>query len=106
MQSNRTIAERLPDLPRWVEVRALLLWEPCEIFGLKEEPQLSLVLREPDTEAVFVIGTPAVLAVQAAIQKNVRGEVIAPEEQAPWLAAALPGWTSAERSRNEMGESG
>jgi RimJ/RimL family protein N-acetyltransferase len=93
MPSNRSIAERLPDLPRWVEARALLLWEPCEIFGFKEEPELSLVMREPDGQAVFVIGTPAVSAVQAAIQKNGRGEVIAPHEQANWLAEALPTWT-------------
>jgi len=91
MQLNRTLTERLPDLPRWVEVRALLLGEPCEIFGLKEEPELSLVVRESNT--VFVIGRPEAAAVQVASQKNVRGEVIAPLEQAHWLADALPGWT-------------
>jgi RimJ/RimL family protein N-acetyltransferase len=94
MSSNRSIAQRLPDLPRWVEARALLLWEPCEIFGLQEEPELSLVVRDPDTDSVFVIGTPAVSAVQAAIQQNARGgEVIVPHEQAAWLTAALSEWT-------------
>jgi GNAT superfamily N-acetyltransferase len=93
MLSNHAIAQRLPDLPRWVEARALLLGEPCEIFGLQEDPDLSLVVRDPDTELVFIIGTPAVTAVHAAVRKNVRGgEVIAPLEQAPWLADALPEW--------------
>src|SRR5688572_2450982 len=90
MPSNHSIAKRLPDLPRWVEARALLLSEPCEIFGLKEEPELSLVVREPETGTVFVIGTPDAAAVQAAVQQNVRGEVIAAHEQATWLADTLP----------------
>src|SRR5688572_548227 len=97
MPSNHSIAKRLPDLPRWVEARALLLSEPCEIFGLKEEPELSLVVREPETGTVFLIGTPEVAAVQAAVQQNVRGErtgeVIAPLEQTSWLAGVLPQWT-------------
>jgi len=93
MLSNHSIAQRLPDLPRWVEARALLLWGPCEIFGLQEEPELSLVVREPDTGSVFIIGTPAVAAVQAAVQKSVRGDVVAPLEQATWLTDALPEWT-------------
>lgn len=93
MPSNHSLAKQLPDLPRWVEARALLLSEPCEISGLKEEPELSLVVREPETGAVFVIGTPNATALQAALQKNLRGEVIAPMEQAAWLANALPGRT-------------
>ncbi len=94
MHSNPSIAQRLPDLPRWVEARALLLSGDCEIFGLQEEPELSLVVRDPDTGSVFVIGAPAVTAVQAAVQKDGRGgEVVAPLEQAAWLTDALPGWT-------------
>jgi len=94
MTSNRSIVERLPDLPRWVEARALLLWEPCEIFGLQEEPELSLVVREPDAGSIFIIGAPTVTAIQSALQTNLRGgEVIAPLEQATWLTAALPEWT-------------
>jgi RimJ/RimL family protein N-acetyltransferase len=94
MRSSHSIAQGLPDLPRWVEARDLLLRGCCEIFGLQEEPELSLVLRDPVTESVFVIGTPAVTAVQAAVQQNVRdGSVIAPPEQAIWLTQALPEWT-------------
>lgn len=96
MRSSQSIVQRLPDLPRWVEARALLLRDACEISGLQEEPGLSLVLRDPSDESVFVIGTPAATAVQAAVQKNVRGgSVVAPQEQATWLTQALPGWTRA-----------
>ncbi len=94
MSSTLSIAQRLPDLPRWVEARALLLGGPCEVFGLQEGPEPSLVVRDPDTNSVFVIGTPAVTAIHAAVQKNVRGgEVIAPSEQTAWLTDVLPEWT-------------
>lgn len=81
-------------MPRWVEARDLLLSGDCEIFGLQEKPTLSLVLRDSDAESVFVIGTPAVAAVHAAIQGIAhKGSAIAPQEEAIWLAQALPEWT-------------
>ncbi len=97
MISAPSLAQRLPDLPRWVEARALLLGDPCEIFGLQEIPALAFVLRDPESNFVFVIGTPAVAALETALQQNGGScEVVAPMEQAAWLAAALPGW---QRSR-------
>jgi hypothetical protein len=92
MRSSHSIAQSLPDVPRWVEVRALLL-EGCEVAGLQEEPELSFVLREADTETVFVIGRPSGTAIEAGIQENGGGgSVIARQEQAAWLAELLPGW--------------
>ncbi|HEX5830426.1 MAG TPA: GNAT family N-acetyltransferase, partial [Gemmatimonadaceae bacterium] len=89
-------ARRLPDLPRWVEARSLLLWGPCEIFGLEEEAELSAVLRDPETGSVFVVGTPAMRHVQVAVRRNAHGgELVAPREQESRLAHAVPGWTHA-----------
>ncbi|HVE78271.1 MAG TPA: GNAT family N-acetyltransferase [Gemmatimonadaceae bacterium] len=94
MSSNHAIAKRLPDLPRWVEARDLLLHGPCEVLGLEEKPGLSLVVRDPTTELIVVIGRPAAPAIQEAVGRNVRGgELVALEEQATWLAGLLPGWT-------------
>jgi len=39
--SNQSIAQVLPDLPRWIEVRDLLLSDDCEIFGL-DEPRIGI----------------------------------------------------------------
>src|SRR4051812_46021867 len=92
-ESVRALASRLPDIPRWVEARDLLLAGECEIFGLSETPELSLVLRDAPTEAFFVVGQPAVTAIQAAVRRSTRGgQVIAVPEQANLVAAALPGW--------------
>ena len=93
---NSSITPKLPDLPRWVEARSLLLEGAGEIFGLQEEPDLSLSLRDPEARTIFVIGRPDEDAIDAALEKNGRrGEVIAPYEQAAWLANILSGWTSA-----------
>lgn len=91
--SASSIARRLPDLPRWIEARDLLLWNPCEIFGV-EEPELACVLRDPETKFLFVVGAPAKSTLERAIRENGGGaQIIAPMEQAAQLAAALPGWT-------------
>jgi hypothetical protein len=91
--SDHTLAQRLPDLPRWVEVRDLLLSGDGELLGLAEEPELSLVVRDPDTASAFVVGRPGAAALHAAVERNAGGgEVIAPPERAAHVAALLPGW--------------
>ncbi len=64
LRSTASLARRLPDLPRWVEVRDLLLSVDGEIIGPHEEPDLSFVLREPGMASVFVVGTPDVDTIQ------------------------------------------
>ena len=94
MRSYHSVARRLPDLPRWVEVRDLLVLGCCEVFELREEPELSLVIRDPDTGTVFVVGRPAASAIRAAAGRSARGgEVVAPPEAGAWVADALPEWT-------------
>jgi len=94
MTSSQSIAQVLPDLPRWVEVRDLLLAGKSEIFGIQAQAEPALVLREPNGKSVFVIGQAPVAALQAAMRGLGQGDmVIAAKEQAIWLGAALPGWT-------------
>lgn len=104
MLTHHAIAQRLPDLPRWVELRALLYGGGCEIFGLEVQPEgstalpgrpeLSLLLRDPDTDEIFLAGRPAETALHAAIQCNRNGgSIIAPPEQVAWIANTLPQWS-------------
>lgn len=97
MHSRQAITERLPDLPRWVEVRDLLLYGGGEVSGVHVDAGLSLVIRDPATGLVFVVGTPDAPAVHAAVAGlRVGAGVIAPEERtAAWLPGILPGWTPA-----------
>jgi RimJ/RimL family protein N-acetyltransferase len=102
---TRSLAERLPDVPRWVEARDLLLFGGCEVFGLQETPELSFVVRDPATELVAVIGTPTPEAIQAAVQQNVHGgTVIAPLDQKALLTRALPEWNATRAILHLLGD--
>lgn len=90
--SNQVIAQIIPDQPRWVEARALLLHHQCKIFGFQTEPRLSLIAREPDEETAFVIGVPSMAALQTAIHDEPCSEIIAAPEMASVLLGMLPGW--------------
>jgi RimJ/RimL family protein N-acetyltransferase len=93
LHSGPSIARRLPDIPRWVEARSLLLSGDGEIFGLDQSVELSLAVRDPSTGSVVVIGRPAQEAVQAAVRGIMHdGNVVATLEEAGWLAATLRGW--------------
>ena len=94
MSIHHRIARLLPDLPRWVEVRDLLLSEECELFDVQEQGELSFVLREGTGKMVFVIGQPSIIGLQTALQNVAEGcMVVAPQEQVIWLTPALSEWT-------------
>jgi GNAT superfamily N-acetyltransferase len=94
VRSTQSIAQRLPDIPRWVEARSLLLSGHCEIFGLEDGEQPSLAARDPSTGSVIVIGRPDRSAVRAAVRGIMHdGTLMAAEDDAPWLAETLSGWT-------------
>lgn len=94
MPTGPVIAATLPDLPRWVEVRDLLLSDEGEITGFQDAPGLSFVLRETDGLSAFVIGAPDATAMRAMIEGlGHGGQVIAPSEAAPRLIQLLPEWT-------------
>jgi RimJ/RimL family protein N-acetyltransferase len=84
----------LPDIPRWVEARALLLSGECEIFGLEEAPRLSVAVRDPSTGSVIVVGRPSRAAVRAATDGIMHdGSVVALLDDADWLGETLPDWS-------------
>jgi hypothetical protein len=85
--STRVIAQRLPDIARWVEARSLLLSGDCEVFGFEEMPELSLAVRDPSTGSVVVVGRPSPAAVHDAVREIMHdGSLVAAAEVAPWLA--------------------
>jgi GNAT superfamily N-acetyltransferase len=94
VSTPQSIARRLPDIPRWVEARSLLLTGACEIFGLEDGPPLSLAVRDPSTGSVIVVGRLDPSAVEAAVSGVMHdASLVAAEEEAAWLAATLVGWT-------------
>ncbi len=88
--------QHLPDIPCWVEARALLLEETCEIFGLREELPLSLVIRDTDTGSVFIAGDPDTSDIRKAVQGIKGGDIIAPCGWESWLVNELSGWVCSQ----------
>lgn len=89
---NRHIAALLPDQPRWVEVRALLLNGRGEVLSFRERAPLSFLLRDPDDDLLAVVGPAENGCIRFAAETLRPGaEVICAPEDADAVAAALPG---------------
>lgn len=87
------LAALLPDVPRFVETRAMLLRGCCEVLGLEEDAASpSFVTRDGEEALVCVVGYPAREAVAEAVARNGdAGAVIATPENVSRVAQAVPG---------------
>lgn len=92
--SNRGVSDRLtralPDAPRWIETRAMLLSGECEMFGL-EEREPSFVVRDP--ELISVVGHPSQSAIRTAASAD-PVDLLAFPENREHVSASLPDWTA------------
>lgn len=92
--NHRHIANALPDLPRWVEIRSMLLSNRASVFGLdlNAASTASFAVVQHD---VGVVGAPNPEAILEAVQHS--GEaaiVLAVPENLVLVEAALPHWIS------------
>ena len=87
------LAALLPDVPRFVETRAMLLEGSCEILGLEEDAaSSSFVVRDGEADLVCVVGYPARGAVAEAVARSGdAGAVIAMPENVSRVAQAVQG---------------
>lgn len=106
LSTLQSLARRLPDIPRWVEARDLLLHGGCEVFGLAETPDLSFVVRDPETGFAAVVGAPDETAIRAAARPDAPGAVVvAAPEEGDRVARALPEWTRTRALLHLLGDS-
>lgn len=84
------LARALPDIPRWVETRSMLLSGECEIFGLEETGEMSAVVRNTGFPLISVVGRPSEAAIREAAAGKQDHEIIAPPENKDLVAASLP----------------
>ena len=90
-----SVADLLPDLPRWVEIRGMLLANHAAVFGLSLDPSPAFVVARPETGLIGVAGTPPAECIHQAIGQAQREvSLLAAPESRAWVAAALPGWVS------------
>jgi GNAT acetyltransferase-like protein len=86
------LAARLPDLPRLVETRALLLSGACEVLG---DPRAgNYVVRSLDTTLAAIVGRPSMAAIRDAATRTDGVDILCPEDAAGPAAWALPEWSA------------
>jgi hypothetical protein len=91
-ETSARLAAALPDVPRWLETRSMLLDGTGEVLGLVEEP-LAFIVRDPDSELFSVVGKPSAEAFQEALYRNEQqGVALVQFEDEAHAAANLPGW--------------
>lgn len=85
----------VPDQPKWVELRAMLLSGQCGIYELEDAERLSFMARQAEMEMVAVCGRPAPDAIRKVIALPPPSEtVLCPPEDWRYVAEALPEWRS------------
>lgn len=101
-----SLAKHLPDIPRFVETRAMLLAERCEVFGLEERDSANFVLRSTDVGTISVIGQPAGEAILQAVEADGgNGDVLAFEDNYAFVKSVLSHWPSEKAVLHLLGES-
>ncbi len=90
------LVEALPDLPRWVEARGMLLSGEGFVAGGRPSPRGCLVA-SPELRLIVAVRRPPRRAVdEAAALAGTGWVLLAAPEEAPYLTPALPGWTAEE----------
>lgn len=92
----------VPDLPRWVEIRSMLLSGGSVLEDGSRDPPAFVVLQRR-TARMGVIGHPPHHTIRAAAEHA--DEIIVQPENAEWTAAALPEWTGEAASIHVLGPS-
>ena len=105
-EEHARLAALLPDVPRFVETRGMLLEGRCEVLGLEWGPSPSFVTRDGEEKLVCVVGGPALEAISEAVARNGgAGEIIAMPENVARAAEALRGWKVLPVVAHLLGES-
>ncbi len=95
------LAAELPDLPRWVEVRSMLLSGDGRVIGAVATSPLSFVVLDSSGTA-GVVGRPPATAIRAAAE--LAREILAVPDDVGWAVAALPEWSLEEATLFVRGE--
>ena len=103
------LANALPDIPRWLYARSMLLSGRCEVLGLAgggPEPQFVVrELEESEYRSICVVGHPPADAIREAARRNRDGgEVLVTQEGASRVIGALPDWTATRATLHLLGD--
>jgi GNAT superfamily N-acetyltransferase len=91
---EEALAERLPDLPRWVETRGMLLSARCELLGPPGPGAADLLVRGTDFGLYCVAGSPDLSPLSPALARHGGRAVLCLQEAGEAVAREVPGWPS------------
>lgn len=102
----------LPDIPRYLETRSILLSGRCEVFGLEHEEQgesepsfVARELEEDEDQTIYVAGRPSPEVIREAARRNRNGGMIlSTPEDAPHVQRILSSWTSTRATLHLLGD--
>jgi GNAT superfamily N-acetyltransferase len=90
MIARPDLAVRLPDIPRWIEARSMLLTGNCEILS-EPTDEMACVVLNIERQLIVVTGRPSASTIlQAVGATGERALVICPLEEAGHVGAVLP----------------
>jgi GNAT superfamily N-acetyltransferase len=93
IQTIKELAAALPDIPRWLKVRSMLLTGTGEVFGVMDDPP-SFAAFSPHLRIAVVVGRPAADAIIAAVgRRGAQAAVLADDDNLDHVLGALDGWT-------------
>jgi GNAT superfamily N-acetyltransferase len=106
-QLLKRLAASLPDIPRWLEPRSMLLSGTCEVTGLDEGEFPSFITFSPFLNVASVVGRPPVPMVKAAGERIAAcdGDLLAYDDNVDHVAGALPGWELSPAVLHLLGDS-
>jgi RimJ/RimL family protein N-acetyltransferase len=100
------LAKHLPDIPRFVETRSMLLADLCEVFGFEGDDSSNFVLRNNEVGTISVIGQPAGEAILRAVDPDEGdGDVLAFEDNYAFVKTVLSHWSSEKAVLHLLGDS-
>jgi hypothetical protein len=100
------LANKLPDIPRFVETRAMLLANLCNVFGLDESDGASFVVRGTEISTISVIGKPASEAILQAVEPDgAEAEILVFNDNFSLVEKTLPHWNSEKAILHLPGDS-
>jgi GNAT superfamily N-acetyltransferase len=105
--TGKELAAALPDIPRWVETRAILLSSRCKLYVEDESAWKTsdlpsdipapfpgnFVIRSPQFPLMSILGCPLENTIRSAISEMTEPfEILTPPENEAYVAATLPNW--------------
>lgn len=88
----KRLAAALPDIPRWLETRSLLLSGEGEVLGLDESAG-AYVVRDPASQLISVVGRPDLGALREALfRSGDHATLLCQQGEEPYVASLVPGW--------------